>query len=95
MYTQSALCLVRVSAILRFCAQDEALTTLFLRAAEPGSSLAMSTAYLNLARSYEAALAAKPQVTPPLSNSILRQLTCVHCTASPSTEANAPFAPFP
>ncbi|BDA46159.1 probable CDP-diacylglycerol-glycerol-3-phosphate 3-phosphatidyltransferase [Coccomyxa sp. Obi] len=42
--------------------QDEALTTLFLRAAEPGSSLAVSTAYLNLTRSYEAILAAKPQV---------------------------------
>ncbi len=46
----------------RCCEQDEALTTLFLRATEPGSSLAVSTAYLNLARSYEAALAAKPQV---------------------------------
>lgn len=60
------------------CAQDEALTTLFLRAAEPGSTLAISTAYLNLARSFEAALAAKPTVNLLLkcTNSATDKIEC-------------------
>jgi hypothetical protein len=38
--------------------QDEALTLQLLRGAEPGGRLAMSTAYLNLTKPYERALAA-------------------------------------
>jgi hypothetical protein len=48
---------------LLMCLQDEVLTTQFLSTAEPGGSLTISTAYLNLAASYERALASNPEVT--------------------------------
>lgn len=42
--------------------QDEALTAEMLRLAEPGGRLTMSTAYLNLARHFERALASASKV---------------------------------
>ena len=44
------------------CMQDEALTAEMLRLAEPGGRLTMSTAYLNLARPFERALASASKV---------------------------------
>ena len=43
--------------------QDEALTAQMLRLAEPGGCLTMSTAYLNLARPFERALASASRVS--------------------------------
>lgn len=42
--------------------QDEALTADILRLAKPGGRLTVSTAYLNLARPFEEALASASQV---------------------------------
>ncbi len=43
--------------------QDEALTAEMLRLAEPGGCLTISTAYLNLARPFERALASASKVS--------------------------------
>ena len=64
-------------------AQDEALTLQLLGGAEPGGRLTLSTAYLNLTRAYERALASASQARGPLSG----VLPSTHAAPSPSLPA--------